>query len=194
MSINVNVGGVWKQVTDPQCNIGGVWKKIKQGFCNIGGVWKQFYNRATYLYNVGVQNVPWTGTSTYATITFEASDINMYMVGRIQSGNDKSSNGAVFTNNSIDVTNYTKLCIDWSSTFEGSVLGQYSSIELATNAPDYSASYTTCILKKTTPFTRMTDILDISSMTGTMYVDITALSGSGTGNNNRVIIYNVWLE
>jgi hypothetical protein len=43
MSLQVNVGGVWKQQTDKYVNVGGVWKQVTAEYVNVGGVWKQYY-------------------------------------------------------------------------------------------------------------------------------------------------------
>jgi|WetSurSiteA1Bulk_404760.scaffolds.fasta_scaffold53288_1 hypothetical protein len=41
--IKLNIGDVWKDVTDVQINIGDVWKTVTKGEVNIGDVWKTFY-------------------------------------------------------------------------------------------------------------------------------------------------------
>jgi hypothetical protein len=73
MTMHNNIGGVWKQVSDPECNIGGVWKKIQEGWCNIAGVWKKFFSRLFAIYTNGVENFStWAVTvasSTGSTFT-----------------------------------------------------------------------------------------------------------------------------
>ncbi len=40
MGIEINVGGVWKDVTEVWINVGGVWKQCTDIPINVGGVWK----------------------------------------------------------------------------------------------------------------------------------------------------------
>jgi len=43
MTAKLNIGGVYKDMTDCKVNIGGVWKPVTDIFNNIGGVWKTAY-------------------------------------------------------------------------------------------------------------------------------------------------------
>jgi len=43
MTMNVNVGGTWKQITDAYYKVGGSWKKITGGWQKVGGIWKRIY-------------------------------------------------------------------------------------------------------------------------------------------------------
>lgn len=40
MTLEVNIGGVWKTVSSVEVNVGGVWKTVSNIESNIAGVWK----------------------------------------------------------------------------------------------------------------------------------------------------------
>jgi len=49
MTAKINVGGVYKDMTDCKVNIGGVWKPVTDIFNNIDGVWKSAYTSTSIL-------------------------------------------------------------------------------------------------------------------------------------------------
>jgi hypothetical protein len=40
MSLNINVSGVWKSITDAAVNVSGVWRQCADVYINVSGVWK----------------------------------------------------------------------------------------------------------------------------------------------------------
>lgn len=53
MSINVNINGVNKEVSQPYVDIGGTWKECDTVSNNIDGVWKESFSaKATYTINI----------------------------------------------------------------------------------------------------------------------------------------------
>jgi hypothetical protein len=60
MGSQVNIGGVWKDITGVFVNIGGTWKTAQSMKCNIGGVWKDGWSPALS-YGPDV-----TGSQTYS--------------------------------------------------------------------------------------------------------------------------------
>ena len=43
MSIDINVGGTWKTITDCGINVGGVWKTPSEIHINVAGTWKKVW-------------------------------------------------------------------------------------------------------------------------------------------------------
>lgn len=180
MSINGNVDGVEKNVTDPQCNIGGVWKNIKEGYCNVGEVWEKFYNRNFPMYTAGVQNVAWTFKPNDSTcvITQEASDVILHGNGFSES----SFGSAYMTSVTFDKGSFTKLCVDCKIDVVSG--GRY---ELYCNTtPHVTVDFSSAILRSILQ-------LDISSVSGNAYFTL-FFGGIGSGASATATIYNVWLE
>ena len=42
----VNIGGVWKTVSQPEVNVGGVWKTVTTVESNVGGTWETVWESA----------------------------------------------------------------------------------------------------------------------------------------------------
>lgn len=43
MPLSINVGGVWKSLSDCKVNVAGVWKQAQEIYCNVGGTWKSVW-------------------------------------------------------------------------------------------------------------------------------------------------------
>lgn len=43
MSVDIGVGGAWKDVNAISVGVGGAWKAVQKGWIGVGGVWKVFY-------------------------------------------------------------------------------------------------------------------------------------------------------
>lgn len=43
INMKVNIGDVWKDVTEIKINVGDTWKNVTDVWINIGDVWKKVY-------------------------------------------------------------------------------------------------------------------------------------------------------
>lgn len=84
MTMQVNIGGTYKDVSSAYVNVGGVWKTANNIYTNIGGVWKDAslvnYGEYELLADIPV-------TSDYSTVTLTGLNIGkgdeLLLVGTI---------------------------------------------------------------------------------------------------------------
>lgn len=73
----VNVGGVWKVLSQPQVNVGGVWKTCTSIESNVGGVWKTVWptpgpSDTISLINTSCADEQDSGADAYITVYGES--------------------------------------------------------------------------------------------------------------------------
>ena len=69
-SMYTKVGGVWKEIVDPQMNVSGTWKDVNYVWYKTGGVWKKTYTRfSSYSQSGGTV----TSDATYYYVDFKVS-------------------------------------------------------------------------------------------------------------------------
>lgn len=77
MSMNVKVGGAWKEVAIPSMKVGGVWKDATEGWVKVAGVWRKFYPELitpTVIIGGSLYNTN-TGVKTVSGISVNAGDM-----------------------------------------------------------------------------------------------------------------------
>lgn len=175
-------GGVWA-VTESWSK---VWKRVS-------GVWGKAYSRALQLYTLGVQNVVWNNTpNSRTTVNWLADHVYTSVVGWHSNEGNESTQNYIYPYYRIDVTAYTKLCIDWDLTFTGNAnnclyFGLYDSVPNA-GLPSLGVS-----ISRSGGFTRKITIIDITSATGMWYPQI-YMSADGNVSTTSINMYNMWLE
>jgi hypothetical protein len=149
------------------------------------------YLPRTYLYNAGDECTALTGGWTGVTIKGNATETkntdNLYVAS-----NTGVSDGIFFTNNAIDLTNYTKLMLaytsdDYNNGWACVAVGDSQTVNAY---PDNN------ITGKTLEDYRgpvATAELDITAITGAHYIKI----GTGSGSSSPLPymrVYEIWLE
>lgn len=184
----VKVEGVWKKVKNVWLNIDGVWKQRITPKGNINGLWKEFIQYLFTLYDYGVENVPIVrGYTSTTTNSFQknADNIELY----------KTSGGHAITfvtSIPIDVSNYSKLYVEWEKTGEGTTGTPLSTIGLSTNKSD--SSYDLVYFSKENFFSKEIVSLDISSLEGEVYIKGRNSVKFSGGTVSRLYFYKIWLE
>lgn len=186
----VNIGGTWKKVKDVWVNIGGVWKPkvIPKG--NIDGAWKEFMSYGFYIYRDGTELYPITiGLNTAGasgTLTKLSDSMRLQTRGSSSLAHTYGS-----TNSLIDVTEYTKLCVEWASTTNS--LDSMSGLQLSTSRTvGYINSAVVARKFVNSSFSKRIDVLDISSFSGSYYIRVGASAPDAVWN--YLDIYKIWLE
>ena len=107
MTMQVNIGGVYKNVTDVCVNIGGVWKCGCYVYSNIGGVWKDgspsYGNYYELLSDITVGTAT---TSVDITSLALAKTDEILLVSDIVNTSASTSNYLMYFNNNTTATNY----------------------------------------------------------------------------------------
>jgi len=180
MTAKINVGGVYKDMTDCKVNISGVWKPVDTIFNNIGGVWKTAYTSfpGVYLYKEGEDYTNynyltggWSANRGSPVITFNAT--NMVL------GPKQAITINAATVNLIDLTDYDIF------------YGELSTTASAANCvlqvkDDVSVAASVAITALTTQARELISV-DISAITGLHYIAFAVFDGTAT-------LYNMWLE
>ncbi|WP_434510531.1 hypothetical protein [Desulfitobacterium sp. AusDCA] len=194
--MQVNIGGIWKTINALQCNIGGVWKTIKSGFCNIAGVWKQFYSKIFQIYTNGVSNYSsWFKSYSWdsGSGNYSWSNNGSYLYLKTSwTGESGYAAVKISLSSLLDVTNYSTLHVDLENVGLGGVYTGPATITISVGTtnntyPDLGlahAYYGT--------LSRQTVTLDISSITGNVYIMIMSDSSQFQGSN--AYVYNIWLD
>lgn len=170
--------------------VGGVWtpQSWKEVWKKTSGVWNKLYNNKTPLYTAGVQNVPWTFfTSWDGTVTYNTDNVYLFAAGYHSDDGEVSAEPHFYTTNKVDFTPYSKLYIDHS----GSIINGSVGIYVRSVSP-YSGTTVASLVKNAT-FGRTNEYIDVSSLSGSYYVDIGVYS-PGSGSNVSTNVYNVWFE
>ena len=79
MSMNVKVGGTWKEVAIPSMKIGGVWKNATEGWVKVAGVWRKFYPDIITP-TIALAGSLYNTNSGAKTISGVSVDVNDYIV------------------------------------------------------------------------------------------------------------------
>lgn len=61
----INVGGLWKEISEKWLNVGGIWKQVDVTWQNIGGTWKKVYEALVAISAVTLTND--TGNSNFCS-------------------------------------------------------------------------------------------------------------------------------
>jgi hypothetical protein len=106
-TMHVNVGGSWKEITDPQVNVSDTWKEINEGWENVSGTWKQFYGRSSIpddLIGLSGQAISATGwseiTATYSGYWLRVGSTYGSTGGANTHGHTNSNDGGITTSGS----------------------------------------------------------------------------------------------
>lgn len=167
---------------------GGAWNKM-DAYVYRGGAW-QAVTGCFYLYNVGnpMEHITggWAATDD-GSGTCAMDDDSIYF----ETTSSLSRRGAV-TQKAIDMTGYSKLCMDVDVlTFKGGSTQMYLGVH-TTNNPKTGTTSVTKTSTKVYPYcaSRMTVEYDVSSVTEAMYVWASLANGSVAS----IRIRKIWLE
>jgi len=144
----------------------------------------------TYLYNEGVGGDDWVVGYIKATggMLKRASYIELYA---LNSG--ATAEGTVVTDALVDLTDVNTIHIDWLNNGNASDDNE-SYLVVSTNKTDSHATYDARLAKVNT-FTRTTDTLDVSGLTGDHYIRVHARDANATAQVvSGVYMYKLWLE
>jgi hypothetical protein len=95
------------------------------------------------------------------------------------------------TDNEIDLTNINSLKIEWANTGASSTANQ-SRFYVHTNKNDIEH---TVRLQKTNTFGRITDTIDVSSLSGNYYVKVSAIDAPTNAlATSTISVYKIWGE
>ena len=185
----LNIGGVWKKVTNVWQNVGGVWKQKVVPKGNIGGVWKEFIQYSTKLYELGTEYYSivrgyCTGTSGRSYIYKENTDNITLTTNYNVSG---YANCSLQTQNAIDLTNVNTIYVDWERT--GSVRNNSNRIYVSEFSNSSSRVAATYIDGR---FTRQVYSLNVSSLSGNYYIVVN--NSDEPNSNGDLIVYRLWME
>ncbi|QCX32444.1 hypothetical protein FDN13_01320 [Caloramator sp. E03] len=198
-NINKGSNNLWQMYSDKNISIklpypnnvlhreSGVWK-AKNAYYWDGTQWVKFFNGYNYLYNSGVEYVPFETGYTAGiggTVTKNSDNINVYTPTA-----DISATITAVTSQAINITGAKKIWIDWVNT--GSGLSVNSSFGLITTKTTDCYTFGIAKINKSGAFTRVTESLDVSSLSGNYFVAVEARKG-GTSNSN-IKLYSIWLE
>lgn len=83
------VSGVWKEL-DPRVNIGGVWKNVSEGYVKVAGVWERFYTRFNISVSPDEASFIGAGPGTFTTnsVTVTAEGTGPFTYSWARSGGD----------------------------------------------------------------------------------------------------------
>lgn len=194
MTLHTNIGGTWKEISQPSVNIGGTWKSCSGVYVNIGGTWKTVWESGGgytwpdedgYIYKAGSYADEWvegidTGDGTRSK---ESGYLQLATTARYD-------DIAWVTDSTIDLTDYTYLKVDC----EGSATGtNYLDINVSTVKMGDLNTYNAQVFKATT-FSRQTLSLAISSLNSSYYIRLHGEGYNAVFPAATFKIYNVWLE
>lgn len=186
----LNIGGIWKKVTNVWQNVGGVWKQKVVPKGNIGGVWKEFIQYSTKLYELGTEYYSivqgyCTGTPGKSYTYKENTDnITLTTNPKFHVG---YANCSLRTQNVIDLTNVNTIYVDWERT--GSVRNNWNTIYVSEYSNSSSSVAATSIGAS---FTRQVSSLNVSSLSGKYYI---VVNNSDEPNSwGDLIVYRLWME
>ncbi len=193
MSIKSNITGLDKLISKAQVNIATILKDIQKGSVNVGGVLKVFYESILNIYNLGIEYIPFITGFTSPSMSLNAFDklSDHLYIGASSSLSSTIAYKTIVTDTTIDITNVKTLYIDWENV--GSTSG--STGAFLNVSTDKTGSYNVSSLAqitKTGRFTRLTESIDVSALSGLVYIKITA-KGYGSANA-QINVYKVWLE
>jgi len=163
----------------------GAWQNQKMGYVYVNGVWVPLMEYKKWIYEAGTEHMPLiVGFTSYQSIDFikEDSYLNIYHF--------RSPGTAYFSvENKVDVTDYSKAFIEWSSELEGDSFLIFSNdIGIAPNRLDAVAR-----LDMYEGFGKTISSLDISDLKGEFYISA-GIRISATLKGLSLYIYNIWLE
>jgi len=107
MSLNINVSGVWKAISQLYVNVSGTWKQCIDVYVKTGGTWK------SVLYQAGTQEYA-AGSSGTFTVPAGVYSLTLSMIGGGGNGNGNTDyhpaagggSGGYFNNVTVSVTPY----------------------------------------------------------------------------------------
>lgn len=143
------------------------------------------------LYNLGVEVVAWVAGHAYGDYIRSKNADHLYLNAMGNSDPLVSSEVAYVTDATQNLTNYSKLKIDWMN--DGSVTsGNHSILVASTNKTANWGTYDACYFKQSS-FSRQIDEVDISGLSGDFYVRVHAYM-TAEDFFSVVKVYKVWLE
>lgn len=180
----INVQGTWKAVTNVWVNVGGIWKSKATPKVNVGGIWKDFIQYMFSIYDNGIERISIVqGRKPSSYSIFQKNADNIFLQSYVGTIDDEVT---LVTNVMVDVTEYTKVCVEWAASDKGSYF-----IIASTDKLSASNVFNTKF-SKTGSFTKTVDYLDVSSLTGSFYIRchaVTTMQGIG-----KINIHKIWLE
>lgn len=109
MSIHINVGGVWKDLTGtdgPRINVASTWKTPDSVHINVGGVWKEVWTSTVYDLS-GMTGSYYTDeggvTQTYSVVVYFRTDATIDVVRNVTGSNNDIETYVVPTSESANL-------------------------------------------------------------------------------------------
>lgn len=183
---NVNV-----EIKQQFRGLSGVNREVKEQHRGYGGANRLVFNKMTYIYKEGDEcsaltggwNVELRQTAGQGTVTKNVANITL------TTPSSDSTDIVLCTNNSIDLTQFTKLKVDVQ------IKAIYDAAEGFTSS---KASYSLASGNVVAYVTDKTNVrktleVDISALNGGYYGLIKSIGGVGSGGGITVL-YNMWLE
>lgn len=98
------------------------------------------------------------------------------------------------TDGPIDLTGYSTLYIDWQNSAGASNTNNHSYFEVSNNRDTAATDYV-LRLNKTNRFNRMTESINVSSLTGSYYIRVHARDNAttSTARASDIYVYKIWL-
>lgn len=189
MSLKRYNGSAWQDVANVKRYNGSAWQDVASVKKYDVSAWGSIFPIAVYAYNLGDENTSLTGgwvngfsyLPSSGTRTKETDHLKIY------------SYGATLwfdTYNLIDLTNYTKLNIDWEFIF-GTGSGSRAAGLRVTSAKNSETSDVRSI-SYATAFARRTESFDISDLNGSYYIALSL--GSNPSTYSTLKAYKIWLS
>lgn len=161
-----------------------IWEENKVGYVRVNGEWVPFIQYDLTIYDNGLMEVPISNAGGQGAIEFNSDHIYLSNYGSTGSGR------SVATDNPLDITDYHKLKVLWST--QGSSPGATLGIQEVRIYPTSLTRDLTAYTRDNTSSSVVREAeLDISGFRGDFYINVTSWSGSGIGNMK---IYKIWLE
>lgn len=171
----------------------GLWAS-KETYRWDGLTWVKFSDSYDYLYNLGVEIIPWVEGFTEFNGSLSKKIDHLYLYCQDVFTNSRPKR-TWETEERINLTGVKTVKVEWENTGSPSGSGSnYSNIRVGATSPVKFGNHST-ELKKGGSFSKITEGCDVTSLIGDFYISVGCESTKGGGSYvSELLVYKIWLE
>lgn len=195
--VQFNIGSTIKNLKKAQMNVDGVIKNVKKVQANIDGVIKTIWQSAYMLYSLGIQYISFQTRQDIpgiSTISYNADHVAVFAQVERKDGVNYSTR-TDWATTLIDITKYKKIYVEWESSANFDNIESQAATLAVTAYPSGVVPMLASLYKSKTAFARVVESIDVSSLSGNVYIHVYSASGDKYSTANyQVKVYKLWLE